>query len=105
MTTTVLSIKSSEVENKIPDLPKYITIVKFNKFTKGNFTARLKQADLVTKADFDNKLTCSNRKIITSNEIKHLEVQKKINTLKKNDNLFQTTRFNHTMIFFKLTDI
>ena len=26
------------------------------------------------------------------------------NSLDKNNNIFQTTRFNHTMIFFKLTD-
>ena len=26
------------------------------------------------------------------------------NCLDKNYNIFQTTRFNHTMIFFKLTD-
>ena len=66
VTATVLTIKNSEVENKIPDLPKYITTVKFNKFTKRNFTTRLKQAGLVTKTDFDNKLTCFNRKIVTS---------------------------------------
>ena len=27
-----------------------------------------------------------------------------LNCLDKNNNIFQTTRFNHTMIFFKLTD-
>ena len=38
-----------------------------------NFEARLKQADLVNKTDFDNKLT-SFHKWITSNNTKHLEV-------------------------------
>ena len=35
----------------------------FNKLTTGNFAARLEQANLVTKADFDAKLTSLNRKI------------------------------------------
>ena len=35
--------------------------------TAENFAARLKQADLVNKTDFDNKLTSFN-KLITSNE-------------------------------------
>ena len=30
--------------------------------------------------------------------------QFKYNCLDKNPNIFQTTRFNHTMIFFKLID-
>ena len=38
-----------------------------------NFAARLKQADLVNKTDFDNKLTSFNRQI-TSNKTNHLEV-------------------------------
>ena len=45
-----------------------------------NFTARLKQANLVTKTDFDNKLTSFNKRI-TSNKTKHLEVQKKLDSL------------------------
>ena len=63
----------SEVENKIPDNSKYITTQEFNKLT----AAKLKQADLVNKTDFDNKLTTFN-KGITSNKTKHLEVQKKL---------------------------
>ena len=39
-------------------------------------------------------------------KIKKYKVQKMFhkNCLDKNYNIFQTTRFNHTMIFFKLTD-
>ena len=59
---------------------KYITTPEFNKLTGENFTARLKQADLVSKTDFDNKLTSFNKRI-TSNKTKHLEVQKKLNSL------------------------
>ena len=44
----------------------------------------MKQADLVTKTDFDNKRTSFNRKI-TSNETKYLEVQNKLNSLITND--------------------
>ena len=42
--------------------------------------ARLKQANLVNKTDFDNKLISFNRKI-TSNKTKYLEVLKKLNSL------------------------
>ena len=55
MTTTFLNTKISDVENRIPNT-------------------------LVNKTDFDNKLTSFN-KWITSNETKHLEVQKKLNSL------------------------
>ena len=41
-----------------------ITTEEFNKLTAENFAARLKQADLVNKTDFDNKLTSFNRQII-----------------------------------------
>ena len=53
MTTTVLNTKISEVENKIPNHDKYITTPEFNKLTAEHFTARLKQANLVTKTHFD----------------------------------------------------
>ena len=80
VTTTVLSTKISKVENKIPDNWKYITIQEFNKLTAEHFAARLKEADLANKTDFNNKLTSFNRQI-TSNKTKHLEVQKKLNSL------------------------
>ena len=57
VTTNVLNTKINEVESKIPNHDKYITTPEFNKLTAENFTARLKQANLVTKTDFDNKLT------------------------------------------------
>ena len=67
VTTTVLNTKISEVENKIPEQSKYITTQEFNKLTAENFAARWKQADLVNKTDFDNKLTSFYRQI-TSNK-------------------------------------
>ena len=53
---------------------KYISTPEFNRLTTENFKARLAQADLVTKTDFDIKLKdISDR--ITSNKRKHLLVK------------------------------
>ena len=80
VTTNVLHIKISEVGNKISDNSKYITTQEFNKLTTEYFAARLKQTDLVNKTDFDSKLNSFNRRI-TSNKAKHLEGQKKLDSL------------------------
>ena len=45
------------------------------KLTAENFAAKLKQANLVSKNDFDNKLISFNKKII-SNKTKYLQIQK-----------------------------
>ena len=79
--------KISEVENKICNHDKYITTSEFNKLTAENFTVRLKQANLVTKTDFDKKLPSFNKKI-TSNKTKYLEVQRILNSLITNDIIF-----------------
>ena len=75
MTATILSTKISEFEKKNSDHAKYITTPKFNKLTTEHFAARLKRANLVTKTDFEKKLTTSNRKI-TSNKTKYSEVKR-----------------------------
>ena len=75
MITTIFNTKIEEVENKIPDYSRYITIQEFKKLTLKKFKGRLKQANLVTKTDFDNKLISFNRRI-TSNNTKYLEAQK-----------------------------
>ena len=80
VTTTVLNTKISAVENKISDNNKYISIQEFNKLASEDFATRLKQGDLVDKTDFDNKLTSFDKRI-TSNKRKHLEIQKKLNSL------------------------
>ena len=82
VTTTVLSTKISEVENKIPDNSKRITGQEFNKLTVENFAARLKEVDLMNKTNFDNKLT-SFKKRITSNNTKYLEIQEKLKDYKQ----------------------
>ena len=81
--TTVLNKKIKEVQNKIPGHAKYITAQEFNKLTTNILAARLKQANLVSKTNFDDKLRSFNRKI-TSKKTKYLEVQRKI-SLTTND--------------------
>ena len=62
---TDYNTKIREIENKVSghDHGKYITTSEFNKLTTEIFTARLTQAHLVTKKDFDDKLINLNRKI------------------------------------------
>ena len=74
VTTIALNTENSECEKKIPDHVKYITTQEFNKVTVEKFTARLSQADVVSKTDFDNKLASFNKRI-TLNKTKNLEVQ------------------------------
>ena len=48
--------------NEIDNHDKYINTLEFNKLKSKNFAARLKQANFVNKADFDDKLKNSNKK-------------------------------------------
>ena len=63
---------------------KYITTPEFNKLTVENFAAKLAQANLITKTDFDTKLSSLNRKI-TSNETKDLLIENEMKKLKTLD--------------------
>ena len=47
---------------------KYITTQEFNKLTAKNFAARIKQDNLVSKTDFDNKLISFNKKLPQINQ-------------------------------------
>ena len=60
---------------------KYITTPEFNKLTADNFAARLAQANLITKTNFDAKVSSLNRKI-TSNKTKHLLFENELKKLK-----------------------
>ena len=79
-----LEKKIGDVYKKITDtsglvtttILKKITTQEFNKLTAENFTARLKEADLVSKTDFDNDLTSFDKQI-TSNKTKRSEVKRK----------------------------
>ena len=61
-----------------------------------HFAARSKQADLVNKTNFDNKLINFNRQI-TSNKAKHLEVTKK----KKNSLITKVYNCYLCRVYFK----
>ena len=65
MKKTDYNTKISDIENKITDHnhDKYITTPDFNKQTTENFKARLAQADLVLKTDFDTKLQSLSKRI------------------------------------------
>ena len=63
--------------------------------TAESFAARLEQADLVNKTDFDNKLTSFDKQI-NSNKTKHLEGQKKLNSLITKDYNFFLDRIYFT---------
>ena len=47
VSTALVNTKINEVENKISDHGKYITIQEFNKLTSENLAAILKQANLL----------------------------------------------------------
>ena len=75
--------KIREIEKKVADHnhDKYITTPEFNKFTAKIFAARLAQANLIAKTDFDNKLISLN-KTINSNKTKHLLVENELKITK-----------------------
>ena len=65
-------------------LTQNITTPEFNNLAADVFDARLAQANLRTKTDFDAKLSSLNRKI-TSNKSKHLLVENELKKLKTFD--------------------
>ena len=75
--------KITDIEKKLTDHnhDKYITTPEFNTLAANVFNARLAQANLITKTDFDAKLSSPNRKI-TANKTKHLLVEIKLKKLK-----------------------
>ena len=66
---------------------KYITTPECNKLTAENFATGLAHANLITKTDFDAKLSTLNRKI-TSNKTRHLLVENKLKKLKSFDSSY-----------------
>ena len=73
--------KISELEKKLTDHnhDKYITIPEFNTLAADAFDARLAQAILITKTDFDANFSSLNRKI-TGNISRHLLVGNELKT-------------------------
>ena len=81
--------KITEIEKKITDHnhDKYITTLEFNSLAANVFNARLVQANLITKTDFDIKLSSLNRKI-TANKSKKLLVENELKKLKTFDSSY-----------------
>ena len=86
VTKTVLNTKTSKVE----DTSSLVITQKCNILTAENFAARLKQADLVNKNIFDNKVISFNKQI--TSKTKYLKVQKELNNLTTKDYNFFLSR-------------
>ena len=69
---TDYNTKITDIENKLinHNHDKYVATSEFNTLAANVFNARLAQANLITKTDFDAKLSSRNRKI-TANKTKH----------------------------------
>ena len=80
---TYHNTKITDIENKLNnhDYDKYIDTSEFSTLTTNVFNARLVQANLITKTDFDAKLLSLNRKI-TKNKTDHLTVKNELHKLK-----------------------
>ena len=85
---TACNPKFSNIEKEISDHnhDKYITTPEFNKLTAEDVPARLKQANLITKTDFHDKLKSLNKKII-SNKTKYLLVENELKKLQTFDSI------------------
>ena len=84
---TDYNTKVTELENKLTDHNhgKYITTPEFkNQLITEHFIERLKQTNLVTKTDFDDKLRSLNKKI-SSYKTKYLVVKNELKKLKSFD--------------------
>ena len=73
----------TEIENKLNNHNhgKYIRTPEFNTLAADVFNARLSKANLITKTDFDAKLSSLNKKI-TQNKTKNLLVENELKKLK-----------------------
>ena len=72
----------TEIENKLNNHnhDKYITTSEFNIFAADVFNSRIARANLITKRDFDDKLSNLNSKI-TANKSKYLLVENELKEL------------------------
>ena len=86
---TDYNTKVTEIENKLNyhNHDKYIDTSEFKKLAVDAFNAGIVQANLVTKIDFDAKLSGLNKKI-TQNKTKHLLVENELNKLKTFDSSY-----------------
>ena len=84
MTQKLLKLKKKLTDH---NYDKYITTLEFNTLAKDVFNARLAQANLITKTDFDAKLSRINREI-TENKTEYLLVKNELNKLKTFDSSY-----------------
>ena len=86
---TDYNTKITEIEKKHTDHnnDKYITTPEFNTLAADIFNARLAQTNLITKTDFDAKLSSLNRKI-NLNKTKNLLVDHEFKKLKAFDSSY-----------------
>ena len=52
---SVTAIQTTDTSNLVKKGDKYVTTQEFNRLTSENLSERLRQADLVSKNDFDEK--------------------------------------------------
>ena len=85
--------KISELEKKLTDHDhdKYITSPDFNTLAADIFNARLAQANLTAKIDFDANMSSFNRKII-ANKQKHLLAKNELKNLKTFSSSYFTSK-------------
>ena len=83
---TDYNTRVTEIENELNNHNhnKYTDTSNFNALATNFFNASIAQANLITKTDFDAKLSSLNRKI-TQNKTKHLLVENELNKLKTFD--------------------
>ena len=83
---TNYNTKINEIKHKLNDHnhDKYSDTSEFNKLIADAFNARIAQANLITKTDFDAKLSNLNRKI-TQNKTKHLLAENELKKIKTFD--------------------
>ena len=86
---TDYNTKINETNNKLNNHnhDKYIDTSGFNELAADAFNVRLAQANLLTKTDFEAKLSSLNQKI-TKNKSKHLLVENELNKLKTFDSSY-----------------
>ena len=87
--------KTSELEKNLTDHnhEKYITTPEFNNLAASVFNARLAQASLITRTDFDAELSSLNRKI-TAKKSRHLFVENELKKLKTFDSSYFIDKYD-----------
>ena len=86
---TNYNTKVTETENKVTNHnhDKYIDTSEFNELAADVFNARIAQANLITKIEFDTKFSSLNEKI-AQNKTKHFLVENEWNKLKTFDSSY-----------------